>query len=206
MVKDAADAQTRPMIRRVGLLSAFLLLLSTGSASAATVTVTITRTAFTPGTQTVALGSAVQWTNVTARKHTATPTVNWSWGGVTVRAGRTSAAVHPTQAGSWPYFCALHPSRHRGTIEVPMTADPTAGTTATFFQLTLGTVVAPGVSVHEVWIRQNGGAWQIRASTKQPSISIFFPSPGTWDVRTVMRWQLGGGASGYSPITTLTVF
>jgi plastocyanin len=194
------------MLRRAGLVAVVLVLLSTGSVSAATATVTITRTAFTPNTQTVTLGNAVQWKNVTGRKHTATPVVNWSWGGVTVRAGRTSAAVYPTQAGSWPYFCSLHPSRHRGTIAVPLTIDPVAGTTSTLFKLTLGTVVAPGVSVHEVYARLNGGAWQLRASTQAPTWSLLFTSAGTWEVRTRMRWMLGGGTSDYSPITTLTVF
>jgi plastocyanin len=194
------------MIRRVGLLSAFLLLLTSGSASAATATVTVTNRAFTPATQTVALGSSVRWQNTSGKKHTATPTVNWSWGGVTIKPGTTSAAVYPTQAGSFPYFCSLHPSRHTGTIAVPLTVDQSAGTTATYFTFTLGTVQAPGVSVHEMWVRQNGGAWALRVSTQAPTVQIFFPSPGTWDVRTIMRWQLGSATSGYSPITTITVF
>ncbi len=194
------------MIRRVGLLSVFLLLLSSGSASAATATVTVTNRAFTPATQTVMLGSSVRWQNTSGKKHTAVPVVNWSWGGVTIRAGKTPAAVYPTQAGSFPYFCSLHPARHRGTIAVPITVDQTAGTTATFFTLTLGTVQAPGVSAHQVWVRQNGGAWALRASTQAPTVSIFFPSAGTWDLRTRMVWQLGSQTSDYSPITTITVF
>jgi plastocyanin len=194
------------MIRRVGLLSAFLLLMSAGSASAASATITVTNRAFTPATQTVNLGSSVRWQNVSGRKHTATPTINWSWGGVTIKAGKTSAAVYPTQSGSWPYFCSLHPARHKGTIEVPVAVDQTAGTTATFFTFTLGTVPAPGVSVHELWVRQNGGQWVLRAKTQAATIMIFFPSAGTWDVRSRMHWQLGGATSGYSPITTVTVF
>src|SRR5689334_7912677 len=128
------------MIRRVGLLSVFLLLMSAGSASAATSTVTVTNRAFAPATQTVALGNSVRWQNTSGKKHTATPTINWSWGGVTVKAGQTSIAVAPTQSGSWPYFCSLHPARHKGTINVPVTVDQAAGTTATFFTFTLGTV------------------------------------------------------------------
>jgi len=194
------------MIRRVGLLCVPLLLMTASSASAATATVTMTNRAFTPATQTVALGSSVRWQNVSGKKHTATPTINWSWGGVTVKAGKTSAAVFPTQAGSWPYFCSLHPARHKGTIEVPVTVDQSAGTTATFFTFTLGTVAAPGVSVHELWVRQNGGQWALRATTQAPTVAIFFPSAGTWDVRSRMYWQLGSATSGYSPITTVTVF
>lgn len=183
------------------------MLLSTGSASAATATVKISSYAFTPKKQTVTLGNSVRWQNVSGKKHTATPTLNWSLGGgVSVAAGATSAAVTPTQAGTFPYFCSIHPGLMQGKIKVPITADPTAGTTATYFTLTLGTVTTPGVLVHQVEVRQNGGAWQLRYTTAAPSISIFFPTPGTWDVRTRLRYQLGGQTSGYSPITTLTVF
>ena len=193
------------MIRRVGLLSVFLLLLSTGSASAATTTVTMTNNAFTPATQTVALGGAVSWHNASARKHNVTPIVNWSFGGVTVKAGKTSAPVVVTQAGSWAYFCSLHP-KMKGTIVVPLTVDQSAGTTTTFFTFTLGTVTAPGVSVHELWVRQNGGTWALWASTRAPTVSVLLTSTGTWDVRTRMYWALSSATSGYSPITTITVF
>lgn len=183
------------------------MVLSTGSASAATSTVKMSNYAFTPKNQTVTLGNSVRWKNTSTKRHTATPTLNWSLGGgVSVAAGATSAAVAPTQAGTFPYFCSVHPSLMKGKIKVPIRADPTAGTTATFFALTLGTVRAPGVLVHQVEVRQNGGAWQLRYTTAEPQISIFFPSPGTWDVRTRMRYQLGGATSGYSPITTLLVF
>jgi plastocyanin len=194
------------MFRRVGLLAAFLLLMSTGSAAAATSTVTMTNRAFTPANQTVALGNSVRWQNTSGKKHTATPTINWSWGGVTVKAGHTSNAVAPTQSGSWPYFCALHPARHKGTINVPVAVDQLAGTTATFFRFPLATFTAPGVFVHVLWVRKNGGWWALRATTQSPSVSIFFPSSGTWDVRSRMYWQLGSATSGYSPITTVTVF
>jgi plastocyanin len=193
------------MIRRVALLTTFLLLLTSGSASAATATVTVTNKAFTPATKTVSLGNAVKWKNTSGKKHTVMPTLNWSFGGATVKAGRTSAAVYPTQAGSWPYFCSLHPARHKGTLNVALTVDALAGTVGQFFTFAMGTVQAPGVSVHELWVRQNGGQWALRASTQSPTVSIMFTSAGTWEVRTRMRWQLGSAASGYSPITTLTV-
>jgi plastocyanin len=193
------------MVRRAALVAAILVLLSTGSASAATSTVTMLNTGFVPANQTVALGDSVKWHNASTKKHTATPVVNWSWSGVTVKAGKTSVAVYPTQAGSWPYFCSLHPTR-KGTIGVPLTIEPAAGTTGTLFKLTLGTVAAPGVSVHEVYARLNGGPWQLRASTQTPTWSLLFTSPGTYELRTRMRWMLGSAASDYSPITTFTVF
>src|SRR5687767_13621720 len=164
------------------------MVFSTGTASAATATVKMSNYAFSAKTQAVTLGNSVRWKNVSGKRHTATPTVNWSLGGgVSVAAGTTSAAISPTQAGTFPYFCSIHPGLMKGKIKVPITASPTAGTTATFFALTLGTVTAPGVLVHQVEVRQNGGAWQLRYTTAAPQISIFFPTPGTWEVRTRLR-------------------
>jgi plastocyanin len=194
------------MVRRAGLSALIALLLATSSVSAATATVKMANYYFSPKKQTVALGNSVQWKNVSGKKHSATPVVNWSWGGVTVAASATSAAVSPTQAGTFKYFCSFHPGLMTGKIKVPMTVEPAAGTTATWFTFTLGTVTTPGVSVHQVEVRRNGGAWTLRATTAQTTTTFFFTEPGTWDVRTRLRWQLGGATSGWSPLSTVVVF
>lgn len=187
-------------------MAMMLMLLSTSGAAAATATVKVVNYGFKPRALTVTLGNSVKWKNASTRTHTATPKVSWSWGSVTVAAGTTSNAVAPTQAGTFPYFCSIHPTKMKGTITVPMTVSPLAGNTETFFTITLGTVRAAGVLVHQVEVRQNGGAWQLRATTAEPAISIFFPTPGTWDVRTRLRYQLGGATSDWSPIVSLLVF
>jgi plastocyanin len=193
------------MLRRSALFALILMVLSIGSASAATVTVKMVNYGFMPQVKTVALGNSVKWWNASSKKHSATPTVNWSWGSVTVNAGATSPAVAPTQAGTFPYFCSFHPTM-RGTIKVPMGVSPLAGNTETYFMLTLGTVRAPGVLVHQVEVRQNGGAWLLRATTAEPTISIKFPTTGTWDLHTRLRYQLGGATSAWTPIVTIQVF
>lgn len=194
------------MLRRVGFTVMVLMVLSTSSAMASTATIKMVNYGFKPRVQTVTLGNSVKWKNTSTKTHSATPIVSWSWAGVTVAAGSTSSAVTPTQAGSFPYFDSFHPTTPKGTIKVPMTVSPLAGNTETFFMLTLGTERAPGVLVHDVYVRQNGGAWQIRAQTAEPTISIFFPTAGTWDMRTQMRYQLGGATSGFSPISSVQVF
>jgi plastocyanin len=193
------------MIRRAGLLVALLMVLSTSSASAATATVKMVNYAFVPSEQTVALGNSVAWHNSSTRRHTATPNVAWYWASRTVRPGRTSSAVTFTQAGTFAYHCAGHPARMKGTIVVPMTVSPSGGTTGTFFTLTLGTVTTPGVLIHDVQVRQNGGTWVLRAATAAPSISIFFPQAGTWDIHTRLRYLLGGSTNGWSPVVTVQV-
>jgi plastocyanin len=195
------------MLRLAAALAVILLILSTTSASAATATVKMSNYAFTAKNLTVTLGNSVKWKNVTAGKtHSATPTNNWSWSGVTVNHGATSYAVSPTQAGTFPYFCSFHPTKMKGSIKVPMTVTPLAGTVGQFFALTLGTVSASGVLVHQVEIRQDGGPWVLRVTTNAPSTQIQFTSAGTWDLRTRLRYQLGGATSEWSPLSTVLVF
>jgi len=181
-------------------------MLSTGSVSAAIPKITMSSYAFTPTLKTIKVGKPVKWKNTSTRRHTATPSINWSWGGVDVAAGTASVPVTPTQTGTYVYFCSIHPTRMMGRLAVAMIVTPTAGSTATFFTVTLGTVQSPGVSVHDVEVRRNGGAWQGKATTNQPVTSFFFTQTGTWDIRTRLRWQLGGQTTEWSPIFTVVVF
>ena len=166
----------------------------------------MTNFAFTAKVVTVRLGNTVKWKNNSTKTHTATPTQNWSFGGVTVNPGMTSNLVAPTQAGTFPYFCSFHPQKMKGTVKVPMTVTPLAGTVGSFFDLTLGTVQTPGVLVHQVETSLNGGPWQLRVTTGAPTVSIMFTAAGTYDIRTRLRYQLGGAVSAYSPTTTVMVF
>ena len=179
-------------------------MLSTSSALGATSIVKMKNNYFYPKTQGVTIGNSVKWKNPTGRRHDATPMLNWSWNAVSVPAGGATT-VTPTQAGSFGYFCSLHAGM-TGTLNVRMGVTPLVGTTSTWFNLTLGKVNAPGVLIHQVETRQNGGSWVLRVSTANATSSIFFPQPGTYDLRTRMRQQLSGQVSGYTPITTITVY
>jgi len=194
------------MLKRALFAALVVMLLSTSTVLAAPAKIKVTNTAFTPTTKTVKVGKPTKWKNLSTKKHTATPTVNWSWAGVDIPAGGASSPVIPTQSGSYPYFCALHPAAHSGTLAVSMIVSPLAAGTGAFFTITLGTVQAPGVSVHDVEARKDGGAWQPRATTATPTASFFFTQPGTYDIRSRLRWQLGGQTSGWSPISTVIVF
>ena len=193
------------MFRRAAIVAIALVVLSTSNVAAATTTVTVSNTGFTPASPKIRIGNSVKWKNTSTRRHSPTPNVNWSFAGVSVAAGTTSLAVKPTQTGSFAYFCSLHPTM-KGTIKVPMVVSPLVGTTATYFTLTLGTVQAPGVLVHQVEVRHNGGAWALRATTNAASHALFFPQPGTYGIRTRLRYQLGGATSAWSPISTIQVF
>jgi plastocyanin len=193
------------MVRRAAFVATLLLMLSTSNVLAATSTVKMYNYYYSPKTQRVVIRNSVKWRNPTGKRHDATPTVNWSWGAVSVAPGTTSAVVTPTQTGSFPYFCSLHPTQ-KGRVNVAMVVSPLAGTTGTYFTVTLGTVTAPGVLVHQLEARRNGGAWALRATTAAPTISLFFPQTGTYELRSRLKYQLGGATSGYSPISTIQVF
>ena len=193
------------MFRRIGILATALLMLTATNVSAATSTVSVNNTAYTPLTRTIVIGNSVKWKNTSGRRHGASPTNNWSWSAITVNAYSTSAVVTPTQTGSYPYFCQFHPTK-KGTLNVAMSVNALAGTTATYFGFRLGTVTSPGVLVHQVEARRNGGTWVLRYTGNSATVSLKFTSTGTWDVRSRLRYQLGGGTSGWSPLTTVEVF
>jgi plastocyanin len=196
------------MFKRVGLAVFALMLLSASNVFAATVNVTVTKTAFTPANVTVTVGDSVKFVNGTKKPHSPTPTNTYSWTGVKVPK-KSFKIVTPTQAGSFPYYCALHPSAHHGTVNVAMKVTPPAGDTETMFTVTLGTVKAPGVLTHQLYGRKNGGSWILLKNTAEATITFKFGATygaGTWEMQSRLHYNLGGGDSGYSPILTVTVF
>ncbi len=77
--------------------------------------VTIADFMFSPGTITVHAGDTITWTNNGPSSHTATAT-NGSFDTGTLRKGASGSHTF-TQAGSYTYFCKIHPFMH-GTIVV----------------------------------------------------------------------------------------
>lgn len=195
------------MFKRAGLVAILLMLLSTSSVLAATGTVTIKATSFTPNNITINIGNSVKFVNGTKKRHAPTPTNTFSWTGVTVPK-KSFKTVTPTQSGSFPYYCQLHPTAHNGTINVAMLVTPPAGDINTMFTVTLGTVKAPGVLIHQLYGRKNGGSWILLKTTAEPTITFKFGSygAGTWDMQSRLHYNLGGGDSGYSPMLTVIVF
>ena len=88
--------------------------------------VTIADFQFTPGTTTVHLGDTITWTNNGPSAHTATAR-NGSFDTGVLQKG-ASASHTFTQAGTFNYYCKIHPFMH-GTIEVlaATTTTPSTG-------------------------------------------------------------------------------
>ena len=90
---------------------------------AQTVDMTTTLT-FDPSTITVSVGDVLKWDNTSALPHTstsgqggATPSPDGKWDTGTV-AGGASACVQFLAAGTYDYYCAVHPAPMMGTVTV----------------------------------------------------------------------------------------
>ncbi len=83
---------------------------------AGTVNATMGGFAFGPATITAKVGDVVAWTNTDAVGHTATVTDDPTCTTANLGKGQTGA-IGFTAAGSYPFFCKVHPDM-KGTVEV----------------------------------------------------------------------------------------
>lgn len=109
---------------------ATLVALTAGSAQAATVTVAAMNYEFKPATRTIAVGDVVRWT-FAGDPHSVTSRDGLFDSGVTDPGG--SFQFRFTTAGTYRYFCQVHPEQMFGTIVVKApsaTPRPTVRSTA----------------------------------------------------------------------------
>ena len=86
------------------------------STDAGTVTATIANFAFSPATITAKVGDVVTWTNNDSTPHTATVSSDATCTTGTLANGASGGIVFNT-AGSYDYFCKIHPNM-TGKVEV----------------------------------------------------------------------------------------
>jgi plastocyanin len=86
--------------------------------------VTISNFQFSPSTITVHVGDTITWTNHGPSAHTATAS-NGSFDTGLLQKG-TSASHTFTQAGTFTYFCRIHPFMHGTVLALPAATTPTA--------------------------------------------------------------------------------
>lgn len=118
------DRQTppNPGLATKGLFAAALatlIALTTGSAQAATFTVAAMNYEFLPATRSVAVGDTVRWT-FAGEPHSVTSRDGVFDSGVTDPGG--SFQFKFTKAGTYRYFCQVHPEQMFGTIVVKASA------------------------------------------------------------------------------------
>jgi plastocyanin len=86
------------------------------SADAGTVTATIANFAFSPATITAKVGDVITWTNNDSAPHTATVKSDATCTTENLASG-ASGSITFTTAGSYDYFCKIHPNM-TGKVEV----------------------------------------------------------------------------------------
>ena len=108
----------------------------TPTAYAASHTVDMQNFVFAPVSVTITVGDTIRWVNNSGVAHTATDGASGDanagdqWDHF-VSDGSTSPSVTFSAAGTFPYFCELHPPNMKGTIVVNAASTPTPGPTAT---------------------------------------------------------------------------
>ena len=99
------------------------LLLTGGVSGAESVPADISGYEYAPGDITVAAGDTVTWTNSDTAPHTVTSTGGGPLDSPTMQKGDTWSFTF-TQAGSYPFYCAVHPDM-KGSVTVTGAAAPT---------------------------------------------------------------------------------
>jgi plastocyanin len=196
---------------------------------------------FNPSAVSVKVGDVVQWTNTDfIAPHTATEdhglwTLTGSFGVPSVTPlgfGPGEVRSRHFEAGSWSYFCTVHPVEMHGTISVPVelrdeplplkkkkkkkrkhrSAVAAKKKKKKRGQFAVIAEWAPAVSdlgqVFDVQARRNDGDWQTLAEGIRQRRGIFPGGPaGTkWTYRTRLRaLDDPSRASGWSPPASITV-
>jgi len=192
---------------------AALALFSQGTALAAPKGVTISNFMFSPTPVKVKLGGKVTWTNNGPSQHTTTSdgVVDGSgdtgvglWHSGPLNVG-SSFSFTFTASGSFTYHCSIHTFMH-GTVNVPMTASPKTGGTATTFTITWATVAPAAGNVFDVQEKAPGGKYATIENGVTSLSTSFTPSAtGTYQFRSRERTTSTGQASNYSPALKVVI-
>jgi plastocyanin len=189
---------------------------------------------FFPGTLTLSVGDEVRWTNTDfLAPHTATEEHGmqgdalWDENGNERGTPISEPGFAPGDfrqrafdAGTWNYYCRVHPQQMRGTISVPPTLavqtlrgkrrDRRTGKRVVryFVLATWSHAALPGNQVSQIQRRRGGGPWiVVRGGTR--SLNGQFPGgrKGTvWSFRArVMRADKLSVATPWSPAATIRV-
>jgi plastocyanin len=191
------------MFRRSALIAVALVLVTSATVGASTVAINITATAY-PASTTVSLGDTVQWNNETFNSHTTTgdsPLALWNR---SLNGSGSTATVNFRRAGSFPYHCNIHASMH-GRIVVPMKVQPSSGTTATSFTISVATAKAPAGYKHVIQRKAPGGAYAAFKSTRAKAVTFTPSRTGDWSFRARLKRTSDGAASGWSPVLVVHI-
>jgi plastocyanin len=192
------------MIRRAALVATLLLLLTAASASAAAQTVQVYDYSFNPAGKKVHVGDTVAWHNNGNFTHEPKSKLANLWD-KTVASKATTSPVNFAHAGTFSYFCVIHPFM-TGKIKVTMGVSPASGSLNTTFTLTVATANAPTGWTEDIQMRRGTAAF---ANWKQVTgqTTTFKPTLlGSYDFRARYRRTSDNAATGWSPSLNVMVF
>jgi plastocyanin len=192
------------MLRRAGIASILLLLLSTASAAGSTIRINVTGIHFPPGTS-IGLGDTVEWANNSPQPHTVTSDPRFSLWNIALPIGATRSRTFKL-AGSFPYYCVIHGAAlMHGNIHVPMRAVPAQGTTSTSFSIRVATVRAPAGLAFVIQRRAPGGTFRLWKTITRKATAFTTGTAGTWSFRVRVKRTSNGTHSGWSPVLKVRV-
>ncbi|MGN6722573.1 MAG: cupredoxin domain-containing protein [Marmoricola sp.] len=156
--------------------------------------VTIQMFAFNPSALTARMGTTVIWTNTDSVAHTTTSNEGF-WSSPHLATNATYAH-HFTQAGTYPYHCAIHTEMH-GRISVPMRATSRTGGGVLTWAIASGKydvqIERPGSTTWSYW----------RRGTTARGATFLTSHHGRWHFRA--RTYHSSSTSGWSPAASLLV-
>jgi plastocyanin len=159
------------------------------------VRVAVTDSAFTPTVIDLRRGGSVVWDWDGALHHTATDTTGMELFDITGAPGDPSASFTYVGAGSYSYYCILHPWMG-GRVSVPMRAAPRRAGVHHRFLLTWARAPAPAGSVFDVQVQRPGGRWRPLVVGASGREGTFVPDAGRGRYRFRARMRsAGSGAS-----------
>jgi plastocyanin len=187
----------RAAIAAIG--SAAALALSPAGASADTVTVTLQTAAFTPSQVTVLTGDTVAWHNSSFRDHTVTSR-DGSFGSPGHIAPNSGYSYAFPSAGSFPYYCSVHPFM-TGEVDVyPVLLDGPSHAVNRGTQFTLSGRAAPGTGSVDIQEDSGSGFASVAPATVDPSGSFSASLPAVSSAR-----YRAVNAAGASPTVQVAV-
>jgi plastocyanin len=191
------------MIRRLALLSAAAVLLTSTTASAAGPTIDIVNFDFQGSPATAALGDSVSWHNTTSTTlHTSTGDKNLSLWSFHVPAGTTRSRTF-RQAGTYTFHCAIHATMH-GTVRVPMEGDTTLSTGG-HGSLKVATVAAPSGFRYVIQRAAPSGSFTSWRTITSATTTWKTSTTGTWRFRAALQRISDSAKSGWSPALSIVV-
>jgi plastocyanin len=170
---------------------------------------------FTPPQVAVAVGDVVQWTNTDSIvPHTVTEDhglfdLDGSYGGTPANPpgfAPGASVQREFAAGTYNYYCRVHPAQMKGTVTVPLTINAGKVRKKHYMATVVWAQIAPDAGeVFDLQEKIGGNDWQtVRSGTTGLRATFTLPTGKRFSFRSRLRKADDPtAASGYSPLATL---